>query len=43
MRFRKGGGIMKKIGWRWGKKQIEEVREFSYLGYVFQRNGGQGI
>lgn len=41
MRFKRGGGRKKKIRWRWEGKEIEEVREFKYLGYVFQSNGGQ--
>ncbi|XP_077255453.1 uncharacterized protein LOC143893678 [Temnothorax americanus] len=41
MRFRKGGGRDSKRKWRWEGKELEEVREFRYLGYVFQRNGGQ--
>ena len=41
MRFRKGGGRVKKRDWRWRGKKIEEVKEFKYLGYTMQRNGGQ--
>ncbi|XP_024875959.1 trichohyalin-like, partial [Temnothorax curvispinosus] len=41
MRFRKGGERDSKRKWRWEGKELEEVREFRYLGYVFQRNGGQ--
>lgn len=41
MRFRKGGGTVKKRGWRWKRKKIEEVKEFTYLGYRLQRNGKQ--
>lgn len=32
---------MVKNDWRWKGKKIEEVREFTYLGYKMQRNGGQ--
>lgn len=32
---------MTKKDWRWKGKKIEEVREFTYLGYRMQRNGGQ--
>lgn len=39
-RFRKGGGRESKIEWRWKGKRIEEVKEFNYLRYVLQRNGG---
>ncbi|XP_068991496.1 trichohyalin-like [Neodiprion pinetum] len=41
MRFRKGGGRRKNIDWRWKGKRIEEVKEFSYLGYRVKCNGGQ--
>ncbi|XP_032685325.1 uncharacterized protein LOC116850785 [Odontomachus brunneus] len=41
MRFRKGGGRKRKMNWRWKEKVIEEVKEFSYLGYVVQSNEGQ--
>lgn len=41
MRFRKGGGRESKREWRWKEKRIEEVKEFRYLGYVLQKNGGQ--
>jgi len=27
--------------WIWKGKMIGEVKEFKYLGYIFQRNGGQ--
>lgn len=32
---------MEKREWRWKGKRIEKVREYSYLKYVMQRNGGQ--
>lgn len=41
MRFKKGGGRMTEVKWRWKRKRIEQVREFFYLGYRMQRNGGQ--
>ncbi|KAL6416889.1 hypothetical protein ACFW04_013103 [Cataglyphis niger] len=41
LRFRKGGGRDRKVSWRWKGKVIEEVKEFSYLGYMMQRNGEQ--
>lgn len=41
MRFRKGGGRMSRTKWWWKGKEIEEVKEYKYLGYRFQRNGGQ--
>lgn len=40
MRFKRSGR-RKKIRWRWEGKEIEEVREYKYLGYVFQSNGEQ--
>lgn len=41
MKFKKEGERMKEIKWRWKGKRIEEVKEFTYLGYKLQRNGGQ--
>ncbi|XP_071578809.1 uncharacterized protein [Temnothorax nylanderi] len=41
MRFRKEGGNMKKMEWKWKEEEIEEVKEFCYLGYTFQKNGRQ--
>ncbi|KAL6417685.1 hypothetical protein ACFW04_012578 [Cataglyphis niger] len=41
LRFRKEGGRDRKVSWRWKGKVIEEVKEFSYLGYMMQRNGEQ--
>lgn len=41
MRFRRGGGRIKKVDWRWKGDKIEEVKEFAYLGYTLQRDGGQ--
>jgi len=41
MRFRRGGGRMGRISWRWKGGVLEEVREYKYLGYTLQRNGGQ--
>lgn len=39
MRFRRGGRG-KKVRWRWEGREVEEVREYKYLGYIFQSNGG---
>lgn len=39
MRFRKGR--LGKGEWRWKGKRIEEIKEFTYLRYRLQRNGGQ--
>lgn len=41
MRFRKGGDRESRKSWWWKGKRIEEVREYSYLGYVLQKNDGQ--
>jgi len=41
MRFRKGGGRKRKVKWRWEGREVEEVKSYRYLGYVFQRNGKQ--
>jgi len=41
MRFKRGGGRMKKRERRWRGKKMEEVKEFRYLGYTLQRNGRQ--
>lgn len=41
IRFRKGEVRITKVQWRWKGKRIEEVEEFSYLGYKLQRNGGR--
>jgi len=41
MRFRKGKGRTSKKHWWWKGKKIEEVKEFTYLGYKLQKNGGQ--
>lgn len=38
--FEKGRGRMKKKTWRWGEKDIEEVKKMKYLGYILQKNGG---
>jgi len=41
VRFRRGGGRQSKVDWRWRGSRIEEVREYKYLGYKLQKNGGQ--
>jgi len=41
MRYRRVGGRREKRTWRWKGKIIEETKEFKYLRYVLQRNGGQ--
>lgn len=40
MRFRRGGRG-KKVRWRWVGREVKEVREYKYLGYIFQSNEGQ--
>lgn len=41
MRLREREGRIKKIDWKWKEKKLEEVKEYKYLGYTIQRNGGQ--
>lgn len=41
MRFRKGRGRQIKRDWKWKGRKIEEVKEYRYLGYMLQKNGGQ--
>jgi len=41
VRFRRGGGRFGRRDWKWKGKKLEEVKEFRYLGYILQRNGGQ--
>lgn len=41
IRFKKGGDRESRVEWRWKGKRIEEVKEFNYLEYVLQKNGGQ--
>lgn len=41
MRFRKGGDRESRKSWWWKGKRIKEVREYSYLGYVLQKNDDQ--
>lgn len=41
LRFGKGGGRRRRIRWYWEGREVEEVRSFKYLGYVFQKNGEQ--
>lgn len=38
MVFKKERG-KKKEEWSWKDKKLEEVKEFKYLGYIFQKNG----
>lgn len=41
MRCRRGGGRWKKMKLHWKEKELEEVKEFKYLGYIVKINGGQ--
>ncbi|KMQ90927.1 hypothetical protein RF55_9259 [Lasius niger] len=43
MRFRKGGGRERVVNWRWKGRVLEEVKEFTYLGYTMQKNGRQKV
>lgn len=38
--FKKGRGKKRKEDRMWGDRRIEEVKEFKYLGYHFQKNEG---
>lgn len=38
--FKRGRSQKKKEDWKWGEEVIEEVKDFIYLGYHFQKNGG---
>ena len=38
--FKKGRCQKKKGIWKWGEEELEEVKDFKYLGYRFQKNGG---
>lgn len=39
VRFGKRAGIKGKGEWKWGENEIEEVNEFNYLDFIFQRKG----
>ena len=39
--FHKGRGKKKREEWGWQGHNLEEVKEFKYLGYNFQKNGGR--
>ncbi|KZC13393.1 hypothetical protein WN55_05944 [Dufourea novaeangliae] len=39
MGFSKGGGRKQKFTWRWKGRKIEEVKNFTDLGYEIGRNG----
>lgn len=39
--FRSGGDRKRRTEWKWEGQNIEEVKEFKYLGYVMKENGGQ--
>ncbi|KZC07341.1 hypothetical protein WN55_08986 [Dufourea novaeangliae] len=39
--FGKGGGTRKERKYWWGEGEVEEVRQYGYLGYRIQRNGKQ--
>lgn len=41
--FRKGRSQRKKEEWKWGDENIEEVKDFKYLGFHFQKNGGTEV
>lgn len=37
--FKRGRDQKRKEVWKWGEEKIEEVKNFKYLGYHFQKNG----
>ena len=41
MRFREGKGRWKEMKIFWKGEEIEEVKDFSYLGYKMSRNNGK--
>jgi len=41
VRFKRGGRTLNKVNWSWKGSRIEEMREYKYLGYKMQTNGGQ--
>lgn len=38
--FKKGRGKKEKEKWTWEEEELEEINEFKYLGFHFQRNRG---
>jgi len=42
LRFRKGGGRMKKKVWRWKGEVIDEIKEFKYLGCISEEWEARG-
>lgn len=40
MKFKRDGE-RKKVRWRWERREVKEIRQYRYLGYIFQSNGGQ--
>lgn len=41
--FKRGRSRKKKEEWKWGDDDIEEVKDFKYLGFHFQKNGGTEV
>lgn len=41
IRSKKGKRRWSKKDWKWKEKKLEEVRQYKYLVYVMQGNGGQ--
>lgn len=41
MKFGREGERRKKVRWRWGG-EVEAVKSYKYLGFIFLRNGKQG-
>ncbi|XP_024884387.1 uncharacterized protein LOC112462700 [Temnothorax curvispinosus] len=40
LKFRRGEGVEREKDWLWKGQRIQEVKEFEYLGFILQRNGG---
>lgn len=38
--FRKGRGKKREKVWKWNGKEIEEVKEWKYLGFILKRDEG---
>lgn len=40
MIFKKRRGKKKREEWRWNEERLEEIKEFKYLGFYFQKSRG---
>lgn len=41
--FKTGRSQIKEVEWKWGEEKIEKVKDFKYLGFYFQKNGGTDL